>query len=58
MNYINPDLTCEERGEGKLIRGVRLIKFTDLKTYLELKNDGWKTIWTGEGKIALRPPQE
>jgi hypothetical protein len=54
MKIMNPDWTCEERGDGKLLRDVKVIKRTDISSYLELKADGYKTIWTGEGKIALR----
>jgi len=53
MQIMNPDWTCEERGDGKLLRDVKVIKHTDISSYLKLKADGYKTIWTGEGKIAL-----
>ena len=53
MKTLNPDWTCEERGEGKLLQGVKVINYTDISSYLKLKAEGYKTIWTGEGKIAL-----
>lgn len=53
MQIMNPDWTCEERGEGKLLRDVKVIKHTDIASFLKLKAEGYKTIWTGEGKIAL-----
>jgi hypothetical protein len=50
MSYINPDWTCDERNEPRVI----IIKHTDLKTYLTLKAAGWRTLWTGNGKICLK----
>jgi hypothetical protein len=53
MQIMNPDWNCKERGEVKLLREVKVINHTDIASYLKLKADGYKTIWTGEGKIAL-----
>jgi len=50
MNCINPDWTCDERNEPRVV----IIKHTDLKTYLALKAAGWRTLWTGNGKICLK----
>ena len=54
MQIMNPDWNCKERGEVKLLRDVKVINHTNIASYLKLKADGYKTIWTGEGKIALR----
>lgn len=53
LNQVNPDWTCEERGDGKLLLGVKIIKHTDIISYLKFKKEGYRTIWVGEGKIAL-----
>jgi hypothetical protein len=53
MQIMNPDWNCKERGEVKLLRDVKVINHTDIASYLKLKADGYKTIWTGGGKIAL-----
>lgn len=34
----------------------RIIKARDIQTYLQLKKEGWRTAWSGEGKICMTKP--
>lgn len=40
----------------RIIRDTKIIWASDLMTYLALKNQGYTTLWSGEGKICLEAP--